>query len=538
MSTKNANLRKARNKNIQTLANLREEALAIQDDTRSTIQSGFDANQATLDMSQMLSMDALINSNNTVLSDIFSGLEQTTGLLSEQNQAEQFFISQGLSKQEATRRAGLRDSKEDINTFLNNQRQQLEQSRIQQRSDIESGYGAGRQASDQGFSRTGEILDDSLTQGQRTLQSGQSLAEGAIARNTADALNTNLLGTQTAIQELNPAIQAGREASQLYNSYLTDPSAIQNTAIAKFKQDRLNKDLQDSLTAAGLDTSGGAIVNYAMPLQLQLDAQNEQDVFNRLNQQIARGDRASLAIANMINTGTGRDVSLRSDQGRLLSSLYQTTASQQEQSDARNRLTKAGYSDQQASQIVNNLVNQGQNLATITRATDDQIANSIGRAGQMSAGFTYGTGEQLAGDQARGTQQALAATQNMYGNQANLTSQAYNNMANVNQRFGQDQVNLIGNYANANTANQNMLTQGLTDVDAQQQNLLSNIANAEMAAQSNYYNNKPTAMDYIKPIAEVGMMGAGLMTGNPALIGAGVSMNTTGGNRNNYGGYA
>lgn len=526
-NTKNKNLRKLRNSNFNTLANLREKSLAIQDNTRSTLQSRFDANQATLDMSNMLSMDALINSNDTVLSDIFSGLEQTTGLLAEQNQAEQFFISQGLSKQEATRRAGLRDSKQDINTFLNNERQQLEQSRIQQRSDIESGYGAGREESDQGLSRTGEILDDSLTQGQRTLQSGQTLAEGAIARNTADALNTNLLGTQTAIEGLNPAIQAGREASQLYNSYLTDPSAIQNTAIAKFRQDRLNKNLQDRLTAAGLDTSGGAIVNYAMPLQLQLDAQNEQEYRNLLEQQMARGDSASIARANLINTGTGRDVSLRSDQGRSLSSLYQTTASQQEQSDARNRLTKAGYNDQQASQIVNNLVNQGQNLATITRATDEQIANSIGRAGQMSAGITYGTGEQLSGDQARGTQQSLSATQDMYGNQANLTSQAYNNMANVNQRLGQDQVNLIGNYANANTANQNMLTQGQTAVDAQQQNLLSNIANAEMAAQSNYYNNKKTIGDYIKPIAQVGMMGAGLMTGNPALIGAGASMNNT-----------
>lgn len=528
MSSKNSNLKKLRDKNLATLSSLQRKSLEIQEQSRDIIKEGFLENQETLELAEGQSLQALIEGRDGALSNIFAGLDQVKGELGDQYKAEQFFINSGLSEREATRRAGLRDTTQNINDYLAEQRKIILDSQARQRGDITQNYGSARDASEQGFDRTANILDQSLVSGQRYLSGGQARAEDAISQNTAGALGSNLFGTTQAVNALSPYARAGAIANDMLLQGIVDPSSIQQTAAARFREYNLNRLLQDKLTAAGLENSGAAISQYLLPSQLQLAAQNEAEHFNRLNALASRGVGAAGQEASLINTGTGRDVQLRTNQGEALASLYSNTAAQQQAADARNRLTAAGASSELASQLIDSYMSQGRDLSSITSASDNQLVNMVGRAGELASSYGYQTQNALAGDRALATGQRLGATQSMYGNLANATTSTYNNAANLTSQFGQNEAQMLTNYANANLANQNMKTQGLTGINTQEQNLEAALADARNAAQQNYYNNKNTTMDYLKPVVGGAAALTGAMAGNPYLAQKGMTDATAG----------
>lgn len=523
MSSKNKNLKKARDKNLETLSSLQTKSLEIQERSREIIKDGFLKNQDTLELAEEQSLQALIEGRDGALGSIFTGLDQVKGELGDQYKAEQFFINSGLSEREATRRAGLRDTTQNINDYLSEQRQIILDSQARQRGDITQNYGSARAASEQGFDRTSNILDRSLFSGQQYLAGGQARAEDAISQNTAGALGSNLFGTTQAVNALSPYARAGAIANDMLVQGILDPSSIQQTAAARFREYNLDRRLQDELTATGLENSGAAISQYKIPAQLQLAAQNEAEHFNRLNALASRGMGAAGQEASLINTGTGRDVQLRTNQGQTLASLYSNTAAKQQAADAQNRLMAAGASSDLASQLINSYMSQGRDLSSITNASNKQLVDIVGRAGELSSSYGYQTQNALAGDSALATDQRLRATQSMYGNLANATTSTYNNAANINSLWGQNEAQALTNYANANLANQDMRTQGLTGVNTQEQNMAAAIANAQNAVQQNYYNNKNTTMDYLKPMFSGAAAVAGAMTGNPGMAQKGMT---------------
>lgn len=304
-------------------------------------------------------------------------------------------------------RRGMRDAQDSINTGITQQLDALGRGNTGAVQALNQGYGTAR--NDIVNASVGQLgsLASGNAAARGALTQGYNTARGDVARGAAGAENAINQHQAYIQQTLNPFVQSGRGAQNLYDNALgvngqAAASAFfnqygANDPFRQFNEDMANKAMERSFNAAGNLGSGRAAL-AASRANLERGSQDLNRYLDRLSASGQQGGQYASELAGYANNAGNTIAGIRGNLGTQQANL----ATGQGQDLGR---LAYGYGQDRGAAIANRgaqmadlATNRGQDLGRLSYGYGQDRGNIMAGRGQANAELQYGLAQQLAGN--------------------------------------------------------------------------------------------------------------------------------------------
>ena len=197
----------------------------------------------------------------------------------------------------------------------------LEASESQSFLDLISGSDQAIDTIFSGMEKVSGTLGDSYRRKLDILNKGKAQSRSDIQTGTQGAMATSQERSRQALTQLQPYSQSGRSALSQYEDALQNPSLASNSPMAKYRKEQLESNLARQLNARGIGQGGSPITEYYSPGYNQIEAEESENYFKRLDPLMKYGYGADHLGAQLIDKQGGLEAKLKESEGKNLSGI-------------------------------------------------------------------------------------------------------------------------------------------------------------------------------------------------------------------------